>query len=82
MPIYEYRCEDCGKVSEILQRGPKQEEPLVCPNCGSSRMRKLMSSPASIIMGNSSPKGTTCCGREERCDTPLCSTDGTCRRDK
>ncbi|KPK75523.1 MAG: hypothetical protein AMJ89_04345 [candidate division Zixibacteria bacterium SM23_73] len=81
MPIYEYRCEDCGKVSEILQRGPKQEEPLVCPNCGSNRMRKLISSPASIIMGNSSAKGTTCCGREERCDTPPCSTDGTCLMD-
>jgi len=81
MPIFDYKCEDCGKISEIFQRGVKQEDPLVCPYCGSSRMQKLISSPASIIMGNSSPEGTTCCGREERCDTPPCSTDGSCRRD-
>ena len=25
-------------------------------------------------------KGKTCCGREERCDSPPCSDDGVCKR--
>jgi len=40
MPIYEYKCEDCGKVSEFFQQG--QETP-VCPDCGSSRLARLIS---------------------------------------
>jgi hypothetical protein len=32
-------------------------------------------------MGSSNPKGTTCCGMDERCDTPPCSSDGICKRD-
>ncbi|MDH4222288.1 MAG: zinc ribbon domain-containing protein [candidate division Zixibacteria bacterium] len=80
MPIFEYKCEDCGKVSEVFQLKAKQENTIVCPDCGSNRMKRLMSSPASFVMGSSS-KETTCCGREERCDTPPCSTDGTCKRD-
>lgn len=82
MPIYEYKCEDCGKVTEILQKGFKQENKIICSHCGSSKMKKLISSFSSVISGKSSPKGTTCCGREERCDTPPCSEDGACRRDR
>ncbi len=82
MPIYEYRCENCGKVVEVLQKSFTEKEPPVCVNCGSTKMRKLISFPGSIVMGGSSPKGTTCCGREERCSTPPCSDDGVCRRDR
>ena len=82
MPIYEYRCEDCGKASEILHRSFKQEEVPACPHCGSTKMLRLISSPGSIVMRDSSPHGTTCCGREERCSTPPCSEDGVCRSDR
>jgi putative FmdB family regulatory protein len=82
MPIYEYRCAKCGKVSEILQRSLNREEVPVCAHCGAAEMQKIISPPGSIIMGGSSMKGTTCCGREERCSTPPCSDDGTCKRDK
>jgi putative FmdB family regulatory protein len=82
MPIYEYRCQNCGKVVEVLQRSFKQNEPLVCPDCGSTEMKRMISPPGSIVMGGSTPKGTTCCGREERCSTPPCSDDGVCGRDR
>jgi putative FmdB family regulatory protein len=82
MPIYEYECEGCGKVVEIFQKGFKPDEPIVCPNCGSDRLKKLLSAPVAVIRGDSSPKGATCCGREERCDIPPCSDDGVCRRDR
>ncbi len=79
MPIYEYKCENCGKVIEIFQK-TIAEKP-TCPNCGSSELQKLLSSPGAVMMGGSTPAGTTCCGRTERCDTPPCSTEGICRRD-
>lgn len=81
MPVYEYRCEKCGKVIELFQQRLNKRESLACPACGSTHLTKLISSPASVRMGDSSSKGTTCCGREERCDTPPCSTGGVCRRD-
>jgi len=81
MPIYEYRCEDCGKITEVLQMKNDDNESIICKYCSSKRLKKLISAPASIIMGSSIRKGKTCCGRTERCDTPPCSSDGTCKRD-
>ena len=78
MPIYEYSCENCGKITEILVN--KEKDDTVCKYCGSVRLKKLISVPGAIIMGNPESKGTTCCGRDERCDTPPCSDNGICKR--
>jgi putative FmdB family regulatory protein len=78
MPLYDYKCEECGTVSEFFVRG--SEGSLTCPQCGAKRLVKQLSVPASIKMGNSNKGGTTCCGREERCDTPPCSETGSCTR--
>lgn len=85
MPIYEYKCENCGKIIEVFQRGAKQENPqenpIVCSDCGSTNLTRLFSVPGMVRMGSSVPEGTTCCGRTERCEAPPCSTDGVCERD-
>lgn len=43
MPLYEYRCEDCRRRFTLLvgvtAEGPKQ----ACPNCGGTKLRKLIS---------------------------------------
>lgn len=39
MPIYEYRCQECGKEFEELVRTAKKVE---CPECG-GKVRKLIS---------------------------------------
>jgi putative FmdB family regulatory protein len=77
MPIYEYKCKECGELSELFIQ--RQSEMVKCPHCGSEEMEKLFSSSYMIHMGASSP-GRTCCGREERCDSPPCSGGGVCRR--
>ena len=43
MPIYEYRCEDCGKISEFLLI--KTEEIVVpqCKRCKSKKMSRILS---------------------------------------
>jgi len=80
MPIYEYRCKACGSVSEYLV-GVGGGEPVQCKTCGSEEMNRILSA-ASVSVGSSNRmSGHTCCGREERCETPPCSSGGSCRRD-
>lgn len=80
MPIYEYKCENCGKVIEIFHQAPSQESLPACPDCGSTKLTKLLSTPGMVKVGDGSIPGTTCCGRTERCDKPPCSDDDVCRR--
>jgi len=82
MPIYEYRCNQCGKVSEILVGVGSDGKILTCKHCGSGDLEKILSVSSFTVTDGSRAPGTTCCGREERCDTPPCSTGGTCRRDQ
>lgn len=79
MPIYEYHCENCGEQVEILVRSQTATPP-ICPRCGDTRLKRLLSLPH-VIMGASRPAGHTCCGRAERCDSPPCSEDQACRRE-
>lgn len=48
MPIFDFRCKECGNNFELLVLGPTAYE---CPQCGSSDVDKLVSLPA--------PKGKT-----------------------
>ncbi len=71
MPLYEYKCAKCDKSFEILQRN---NEKVVCPDCGEKSLEKLFSVFASSSssesasggsgMPPSSPGscGTGCCG--------------------
>lgn len=43
MPIYEFRCMDCGKKSEIITFRVSEEVAPSCTHCGSEAMSRLMS---------------------------------------
>jgi putative FmdB family regulatory protein len=43
MPIYEYRCADCGKKTQILTLSVKAAVEPKCRHCGSVNMVKLVS---------------------------------------
>ncbi len=51
MPIYEYRCSDCGFQDEFLQ---KHSDPLltVCPSCGKETFKKLLSAAGFQLKGS------------------------------
>ena len=79
MPIYDFRCQECGKVSEFLLSSSSDSRTLDCPGCGSQHLERLISAP-SLLRDEANAPGTTCCGRTERCETPPCSTGEGCHR--
>ncbi len=43
MPIYEYRCEDCGKISEFLMIKTDDKVTPQCKRCKSKKMSRVLS---------------------------------------
>ncbi|MDY6796349.1 MAG: zinc ribbon domain-containing protein [Actinomycetota bacterium] len=45
MPIYEFRCEECGKRFDSFFRSSEEVETkkVTCSKCGSEKVRKLFS---------------------------------------
>ena len=43
MPVYEYRCGDCRRRSEVFFTSFSTVSQPVCPHCGSGNMAKLVS---------------------------------------
>lgn len=51
MPIYEYRCDDCGLQKEFLQK--LSDAPIsACPTCRKSNFRKLLSAAGFQLKGS------------------------------
>jgi len=71
MPIYEYRCRDCGSEFEVLVRA---DEKPVCSACGKRRLEKKPSVPAAHSAVSIAPacpaKEAGVCG--ERCGGGRC----------
>jgi putative FmdB family regulatory protein len=43
MPIYEYRCADCGRLSSVFVRSMNTEVKATCSHCGGSRLSRALS---------------------------------------
>ena len=51
VPVYEYRCEGCGKKSSALLPSFSSPDP-VCPHCGKHALRRLVSTFATVSSGD------------------------------
>ena len=50
MPIYEYKCPDCGHEFEVLQSF--SEEPItLCPKCNQTNVSKMISRTSFMLKG-------------------------------
>lgn len=56
MPIYEYRCEACGKRSSALLSSYSSPDP-ACPHCGKPALHRLVSSFATMGSGEAEDGG-------------------------
>lgn len=62
MPMYEYRCEDCGEAFEIILRFSEADQTQNCPACHSSRTSKMISIAAigGAASGSDFSSGSSC----------------------
>ena len=63
MPLYEYRCSDCGRLFEKIVRS--WSEAVDCPSCSSATVEKQVSSFAMATGGGGNVRaggGGSCCG--------------------
>lgn len=67
MPIYSYHCKDCSNDFELLVGVTADSNEKKCPQCGSKKIEKSLSS-FSFRMGQSSPASSS----------GSCSTGGCC----
>ena len=70
MPLYEYRCQGCEKVFEVLQATGAGKRGLECPECGGSSLDKLLSVFAPATGNGGSPATMSAVG--EPCGSPGC----------
>jgi len=68
MPIFEYKCDDCGNRFEKLVRGSGGESGLACPSCGQPRVTRQLSTFAAH---SSQPAG-------RGGPAPMCPGGGVC----
>jgi len=54
MPIYEYRCRDCGKVTEKIARSSQKE--IICPVCN-GKAERIVSMFSNKVSSNNSSGG-------------------------
>jgi len=74
MPLFEYRCEDCGALFEKLVS--RVDTPVSCVQCQSNRVRKQFSVfAAQIAEGEVNPSSNPCntCGAAQQ---GMCGING------
>lgn len=52
MPIFEFLCQECGTPFEELLRSSDSIDDVICPNCSSNEITKLISTFASQVNGS------------------------------
>lgn len=70
MPVYDYRCNECGSTYDVFHKVREIEEDVVCPSCNSARHTRLLSAPnvstksvgADVSSAPSCESGGGCCG--------------------
>lgn len=76
MPIFEYRCKECGRKFEIFLKSLNLLDEIKCPKCNSVNTEKLFSTFSSI--GNaSSTEDIPCCCNTNAKQNDYC-TPGMC----
>lgn len=68
MPFYDFDCAECGEGFEELVRSPEAVKKVVCPVCGSKKVKKRLSMVAARVGGGSS---------ESSYSAPACAPGGT-----
>jgi putative FmdB family regulatory protein len=58
MPIYEFKCKNCGNTFEYLCMRSDDENHVKCPSCGKEKSEKLLSTFSSVSSSSSQGLGS------------------------
>lgn len=61
MPIYEYKCQECGKRFEALRSIKDADIPIQCEGCHSTKTHRIASACFSKVSGVSASSGAGGC---------------------
>jgi putative FmdB family regulatory protein len=61
MPIYEFKCNRCGKQFEQIVFASDKGEPVPCPSCGKKDSCRLLSSFSCASSASGSAAGSSSC---------------------
>jgi putative FmdB family regulatory protein len=73
MPIFEFRCNRCNEVFEILQMGTVDEVEMKCPHCGSENFERVLST-TSYAVGAGKVGSRESAVQSRECASGTCST--------
>ena len=73
MPIFEYKCDDCGTAFEKLVRNGASTA-VLCPSCGQDHLSQQYSTFAARANGKSEEASLP------TCPSGMCQTPGLCGR--
>jgi putative FmdB family regulatory protein len=76
MPIYEYRCCQCGQEFERLRPMGRAGEPGLCPGCGSSEVNRCLSVFASFAREGGATRAVAGSSGCSTCGSSSCGTCG------
>lgn len=63
MPMYDYRCDNCGKkFEELVWNSSTSDAEIICPHCGENKSKRLLSAPSVAVGSNSAscPQSRDC----------------------
>ena len=76
MPIFEFKCLDCDEYMEILVMNKQEEVEMVCSQCGSGNLERILSTTNHAIAGNSATKSAPsgASSQTRSCSSGSCTT--------
>lgn len=60
MPLFEYKCKDCGRKFDVLHKSPTNLEEVICPDCQSKNSQKLLSTFSASTGSSNFDSGSSC----------------------
>lgn len=73
MPIFEYKCKECGTKFDILHKSLSNPADVICTSCGSEDAKKLLSGFSASV--DSTPDFGGSCS-DGSCDIPSAPMGG------
>ncbi len=62
MPLYEYRCEECGEQFELRRSMQASDDPAACPQCAGEHTKRQISLFISVNKGSQAASSGGGCG--------------------